>query len=328
MYTGEFIRTTKFDKSMSGYRVVDVEMFLKEVGDEVDELTQMNEEYKKQIETLTAELNNLKSGAPIHTVAEKVDNSESIENVQGILVSAQRFSDQIVNEANEKAAAILDEANNKAREIDQKVAAVLSSFEKDIAERKANADAEVDRMLSAAAAKSEGLVTAAHDSVARQQLLFDKLKVQVSEFKKNLFENHKQQLEILQKFPDTVPYDPEHAAEAIAFEVDSSPDFKSFLPDNSEETSADLESAELPEQEAEPEQPAEVSEQPQDSFAEEQFEEQPAEQTEETSAEFFAEEPEQFADQPAEQPDFEPTNQEENTVIAAEDQNFVIDSDD
>ena len=140
------------------------------------------------------------------------------------------FSDQIINEANEKAAAILYEANTKAKEIDEKVANVLEAFEKDIAERKANADAEISKMLNDAAVKSEGIVTAAHDSVARQQLLFDKIKVEVSEFKKALFENHKQQLEILQKFPDTVPYDPERAAKAIEFEIESEPDFRAFIP--------------------------------------------------------------------------------------------------
>ena len=236
MHTAEFIRTTKFDKSMSGYRVSDVEMFLEEIADDFDEMTRQNQKLTERIAQLTRELEQAQNGKPAaaKTPVAKVDNSDSIENVQSILISAQRFSDQIINEANEKAAAILDEANTKAQEIDEKVAAVLSAFEKDIAERKASADAEVDRMLTAAAAKSEGLVNAAHDSVARQQLLFDKLKVQVSEFKKMLFENHKQQLEVLQKFPDTVPYDPEHAAEAIAFEVDHEPDYKVFLPRNPE----------------------------------------------------------------------------------------------
>lgn len=257
MHTAEFIRTTKFDKSMSGYRVSDVEMFLEEIADDFDELTRQNHALAERVSQLTKELEQTQSAAPAKPVVQKVDNSGSIENVQGILVSAQRFSDQIINEANEKAATILDEANQKAQEIDEKVAAVLSAFEKDIAERKANADAEVDRMLTEAAAKSEGLVTAAHDSVARQQLLFDKLKVQVSEFKKAMFENHKQQLEVLQKFPDTVPYDPEHAAKAIAFEVESEPDFKAFLPRNPEYVSQPAVETE-PEKTLEPE----ITEQP------------------------------------------------------------------
>lgn len=255
MHTAEFIRTTKFDKSMSGYRVSDVEMFLEEIADDFDELTRQNKALADRVAQLTKELEQAKGSAPAaapKTPVAKVDNSASMENVQGILVSAQRFSDQIINEANEKAAAILDEANHKAQEIDEKVATVLNAFEKDIAERKASADAEVDRMLTEAAAKSEGLVTAAHDSVARQQLLFDKLKVQVSEFKKAMFENHKQQLEVLQKFPDSVPYDPERAAKAIAFEVESEPDFKAFLPRNPEYTAPANEAAQAAEPVAEP----------------------------------------------------------------------------
>jgi vacuolar-type H+-ATPase subunit H len=185
-------------------------------------------------------------------VVQKVNNSDSVEQVQSILVSAQRFSDQIVNEANEKAAAILFEANTKAKEIDEKVATVLTAFEKDVAERKANADSEISKMLNDAAVKAEGIITAAHDSVARQQLLFDKLKVEVSEFKKQLFDNHKQQLEVLQRIPDSVPYDPEHAAKALEFEVNAEPNFRSFLPNNYVSVASEQASVQEPVVEEEP----------------------------------------------------------------------------
>lgn len=238
MHTGDYIRSVKFDYAMRGYKAADVEMFLDEVAEDVDKLIAQNRALSERLQKLMkeqgAEPEKVAAPEPQQAAPQpvKVDNSDSIENVQSILVSAQRFSDQIINEANEKAAAILYEANTKAKEIDEKVATVLSAFEKDIAERKANADSEISKMLSDAAIKSEGIITAAHDSVARQQMLFDKLKVEVSDFKKRLFDNHKQQLEILQKFPDTVPYDPEHAAKALEFQVDAEPDFRSFLPTN------------------------------------------------------------------------------------------------
>lgn len=227
--TGDYIRSVKFDYAMRGYKVTDVEMFLDEVASDVDKLIAQNRALGERLTTLMKEQegDSVKTAEP---VAKPVNNSDSIENVQSILVSAQRFCDQIINEANEKAASILFEANTKAKEIDEKVASVLAAFEKDIAERKTNADAEIEKMLTDAAIKSEGIITAAHDSVARQQLLFDKIKVEVSEFKKQLFDNHKQQLEILQKIPDTVPYDPEHAAKALEFQFQSEPDFRSFLP--------------------------------------------------------------------------------------------------
>ncbi len=231
LHTGDYIRSVKFDYAMRGYKVADVEMFLSEVASDVDKLVAQNRALGERLTALMKEQEN-NAAAPVAAAPEvkAVDNSDNIENVQSILVSAQRFCDQIINEANEKAAAILLEANTKAKEIDEKVATVLSVFEKDIAERKANADAEIEKMLTDAAVKSEGIITAAHDSVARQQLLFDKIKVEVSEFKKQLFDNHKQQLEILQKIPDTVPYDPEHAAKALEFQFQSEPDFRSFLP--------------------------------------------------------------------------------------------------
>ncbi len=229
LHTGDYIRSVKFDYAMRGYKVTDVEMFLDEVASDVDKLIAQNRALGERLTTLMKEQEG-GSAKVAEPAAKPVNNNDSIENVQSILVSAQRFCDQIINEANEKAASILFEANTKAKEIDEKVATVLAAFEKDIAERKTNADAEIEKMLTDAAIKSEGIITAAHDSVARQQLLFDKIKVEVSEFKKQLFDNHKKQLEILQKIPDSVPYDPEHAAKAIAFQVDSEPDYRSFLP--------------------------------------------------------------------------------------------------
>ena len=236
IHTGDYIRSVKFDYSMRGYKVSDVEMFLDEIAEDFDKLIAQNRALGERLSTLMKDQENntapVADEKPVQQAAPevpKVNSSDSIEQVQSILVAAQRFSDQIVNEANEKAAAILFEANSKAKEIDEKVATVLDSFEKDVAERKANADSEISRMLNEAAVKAEGIVTAAHDSVARQQLLFDKIRVEASEFKKKLFDNHKRQLEVLQQIPDSVPYDPEHAAKALEFEVNAEPNFRAFL---------------------------------------------------------------------------------------------------
>ena len=177
MHTGDYIRSVKFEHAMRGYRVTDVEMFLDEVANDMDKLIAQNRALNERIAALMKEQGNGDKPAQVelhHPEVAKVNSSDSIEQVQGILVSAQRFSDQIINEANEKAAAILFEANTKAKEIDDKVANVLSAFEKDIAERKAYADSEFYKMLTVAAVNSEGIITAAHDSVARQQMLFDK----------------------------------------------------------------------------------------------------------------------------------------------------------
>ncbi len=223
MHTGEYIRTVRFDKAVRGYNKEDVDTFLSEIADDVDALIEQNRMLSKRL----AEALEVSGTKPAPVV---VDNSGSIEQVQSILVSAQRFSDQIVNEANEKAVSILEEANAKAREIDQKVGVVLEAFEKEIADRKAAADEQVSQMLSDAAKKSEGIITAAHDSVARQQMLFEKLKFEASDFKKTLFDVHKKQLELLQQYPDSVPYDPERAAKAVAFKIDNEPDFADFIP--------------------------------------------------------------------------------------------------
>jgi DivIVA domain-containing protein len=148
LHTGDYIRSVKFDYAMRGYKVADVEMFLSEVASDVDKLIAQNRALGERLTAIMKEQeNNVAAPVTAASNVKAVDNSDNIENVQSILVSAQRFCDQIINEANEKAAAILFEANTKAKEIDEKVATVLAVFEKDIAERKANADSELEKCL-------------------------------------------------------------------------------------------------------------------------------------------------------------------------------------
>ena len=72
------------------------------------------------------------------------------------------------------------------------------------------------------------MTRAAKDSVEREQLLFDKLKVEIVAFRKTLTAQFLEQAEMIKKLPDSVPFDPEHAAKAVAFEAEKEPDFAIF----------------------------------------------------------------------------------------------------
>ncbi|HHW46786.1 MAG TPA: DivIVA domain-containing protein [Clostridiales bacterium] len=208
MRTADEIRTMEFQKAtVGGYKQTDVEMFLEEVAQTVEELNQRIAEYENRINQLNKK------------IQEYHDSESSIQNV---LLSAQRLADQIVKEANDMAEDIVGKAKEKATNI-------LADAEQKAQAKLDEANAKATSILNSAVAKSESMISAAHDSVARQQLLFDKLKVEVSRFKNSMMPKFKELLNLLSTLPDEVPFGPQRAAEAVVFEFEKAPDFKEIV---------------------------------------------------------------------------------------------------
>ena len=224
MYTTDDIREIDFSTSMSGYKKSEVDDFLDQLADDYEQLVNENKQLKEQ----------LKKGAASAPVADKPatpaePDLATTENVQSILTSAQRFSDQLIFEAKQKAEALLTDAAIKAKEIKDKIAADKAQVEEHIAKSKEEAEQTVTTVLKGANDKSESIVLAAKDSVERQQMLFDKLRVEADLFKSKLVEGYKKQLELLAEFPIEVPFDAVHASKAVEFIIDNKPDFNSFI---------------------------------------------------------------------------------------------------
>ena len=117
--------------------------------------------------------------------------------------------------------------------------------------QKNKAQAEVDEMLSDAARKSEGMILAAKDSVTREQLLFDKLKSEVAEFKQHIKESYKAHIESLSKLPDEVVLNPMLAASTVEEIINNEPDLLKFIEKSTIEEEVEIkvpEEAEAPEE--------------------------------------------------------------------------------
>lgn len=210
MYTANDIRNIKFPKSMNGYKQDEVDLFLDGV----------EEDYAQ----FDAKIRDLES--KVSTLSKQVDDLNISQNsIQNVLVSAQKLADQIVGEAKEKAEQIIVEAKVRANDInrstDEKAAEDMAVAERN----KREAEAEYVKIMQRTAEKSEDMITAAHDSVARQQLLFDKLKLDIVNFKSQVMAIYKEHIDSLSKLPDEVPFDAVRAAEAAAFAFDHAPDF-------------------------------------------------------------------------------------------------------
>lgn len=213
MYSVEEIRAISFKKGR-GYNADDVDVF-------VDQIAAEYEFALRQIAALKAENEQLKSDA------KNSDGTQS--SLQNILVSAQRFADQIVDEAKQKAEEILTEAKTQAMETAQQIEADKESCKATILQANESAQREIEKLLKDGVARSEAMKTAAKDSVERQQLLFDKLKTEIVSFKSQIMDMYKQHLNLFAQIPDEVPFDAARAAAAVNAVIDAEPDFEAMV---------------------------------------------------------------------------------------------------
>ena len=221
------IRNVKFTKAMGGYKQEEVDVLLDRIEADYTQFERAFKEYKAKIDSMNKEIETLKS---------------SQNSIQNVLLSAQKLADQIVDEAKQKSEEIIDNAQSNIEVMTAREKELATAFELKAQERKNNLQKELDDMVKTAQIKADSMKAAAEDSVARQQLLYDKLKMEMSAFKAALSAKYKEHLEMLKTLPDTAPMDPKRIAA-----VDKAPSPESFIkaeakaaePVNAEENTAE-----------------------------------------------------------------------------------------
>ena len=163
---------------------------------------------------------------------ENLKNSQN--SIQNVLISAQKLADQIVEEAKQKSEEIVKTAQTNIETITAREKELAEAFEIKAQERKTKLEQELSDMVKAAQIKADSIKAAAEDSVARQQLLYDKIKMEMSAFKAAVTSKYKEHLEMLKALPDTAPLDPKRMAEIVAAELDKTPPAEKYIPDSGE----------------------------------------------------------------------------------------------
>ena len=214
MLSAAEIRNVKFTKSMSGYKQEEVDVLLDKIEADYAQFDRAIKEYRAKIESLDKEIESLKS---------------SQNSIQNVLLSAQKLADQIVDEAKQKSEQIVKKAETNIEVITAHEKELANAFELKAQERKANLEKELADMVKTAQIKADSMKAAAEDSVARQQLLYDKLKMEMSAFKAAVSAKYKEHLELLKALPDTAPMDPKRIAEAVSAAVNKAPNPESFI---------------------------------------------------------------------------------------------------
>ena len=121
MMNANEIKNVRFAAAVGGYKKDEVDVFLDKV--EAD-----YEQFEKTFRELNGQINELK------TELEDCKNSQG--NIQNVLISAQKFADQIVEEAKQKSAEIISSAQESIEKITAQEKELTSAFDKKAGERK------------------------------------------------------------------------------------------------------------------------------------------------------------------------------------------------
>ncbi len=214
MLSANEIRNVRFSTAMGGYKKEEVDVLLDKV--EAD-----YEQFERTLREMNSKINELKG--------ELEDCKNSQGNIQNVLISAQKFADQIVEEAKQKSAEIVSSAQQSIEKITAQERELTSAFDKKAGERKSALQSDIDKIIANAEQKQTAVETATQDCIDRQQLLFNKMKIEIAAFKAEITNKYKEHLELLSSLPDSVPSDPAEIAAAVSLSFDNVPTVQEYV---------------------------------------------------------------------------------------------------
>lgn len=199
------IRDVKFSRAVGGYKAEDVDILLDKIEADYAAFERIIKDYELKVETLNSEIEGFK-------------NSQN--SIQNVLVSAQSLADKIVSEAKEKSEEIIKQAQMNIESITVREKELSAAFELKAQEQKSGLEKELKSMVEEAQKKSDAIVSATEERVKHQQMLFDKLKLEIASLKSSVTAKYKEHIELLSKLPDSVPASPEYVAEVLSASYD------------------------------------------------------------------------------------------------------------
>ena len=214
MLSANDIRNITFSKQVGGYKREDVDVFLDKV--EAD-----YENYERTVRELNAKIHELET-----QVAEIKSSEGSIQNV---LVSAQKLADNIVAEAKEKSAKIVDEAKISLEGFKARERELSGAFDKKAEERKQTARMALERIIDEAKSNRDAISDATQKTVKKQMEIYNRLKLETAAFKAEIMDKYKRQLELISKIPDSIPASPDEIAAAVELNVNDLSDKDGFI---------------------------------------------------------------------------------------------------
>ena len=181
------IRDKKFLEVMRGYKKEDVDEFLSEVASEFSKLRKANEELEKKLEVL----------------ADKIrEYREDEDALKEALLGAQKQGRMVVDEAKEKAANIVMDAQNKSDEMIKEAEDVVAQKKEEGEKAIADALAEKKRIEEEAAKKAADL----HQEMEIQHEIdkeaLARTRREAEDFRIKLIAEYTNHIEFIKKLPE------------------------------------------------------------------------------------------------------------------------------
>lgn len=209
MKTPEQIRDMEFQKGpMGGYKQSDVELFLEEVASQIEILTKQKNDAERKLQEMSKQ-------AP--------EAALTATGIQNVLVSAQRVADQVIEDSKAEAERIVADANLKLAEADIKAREVISEAEAKAILLGETAETEAAKIIAAAVKEGETIVAEAKESIALEQKLYDRLKIEVADFRKKASQQCSALVELINQLPDDIPFNMERSKQVLSVDF-SNPD--------------------------------------------------------------------------------------------------------
>lgn len=181
------IRDKKFLEVMRGYKKEDVDEFLSEVASEFSKLRKANEELEKKLEVL----------------ADKIrEYREDEDALKEALLGAQKQGRMVVDEAKEKAANIVMDAQNKSDEMIKAAEDVVAQKKEEGEKAIADALAEKKRIEEEAAKKAADLHTEMEIQHEIDKEALARTRREAEDFRTKLIVEYTSHIELIKKLPE------------------------------------------------------------------------------------------------------------------------------
>ena len=202
MKTPEQIRDMEFQKSaMGGYKQSDVELFLEEVASQIEILMKQKAEAERKLQELS-------KNAP--------EVALSAASIQSVLVNAQKVAEQAIADANVNAEGIIAEANLKLTEADIKAREIIADAESKAVLLGETAETEAAKIIAGAVSEAQTIIAEAKESVELEQKLYDRMKIEISDFRKKAAAQCGALIELINQLPGEIPFNLERSKTVLS----------------------------------------------------------------------------------------------------------------
>lgn len=184
MFSANEIRNVKFNKGMGGYKAEEVNALMKKIAGDYEEYESRMKKFQSKVDEMKKELDELKG--------EKA-------SINSVLLSAQRMAEKTIADANAKRNEILADGERIRKENEQ----TKAELDQEMADFRTEHEKEKTAMLAAAAA-----------AVEQQQASFDKIRIEIRDFRMSVLEQLKAEMASVESFPDAAMVDAQAAAKA------------------------------------------------------------------------------------------------------------------